>query len=80
MTEVLNLGLFYLDKAVTNLGYQRREAEKAAGEVSETVKSRVRDAMTLHGSRFFLRLGGLSGAVAVSMAAYGAHGNTCLFF
>jgi hypothetical protein len=75
MTEILNLGLFYLDKAVTNLGYQRRDVKRAAEEVSETVKSRVRDAMTLHGSRFFLRLGGLSGAVAVSMAAYGAHGN-----
>ncbi|XP_061171017.1 transmembrane protein 256 homolog [Saccostrea cucullata] len=73
MTEILNLGLFYLDKAVTQLGYPRKEVEKAAGEVRQEVTSKAKEVMALHGSRFFLRIGGLSGAVAVSMAAYGAH-------
>lgn len=73
MTEILNLGLYYLDKAVTNLGYQRKDFEQTAGEVTETVRTKASEAMAFHGSRFFLRIGGLSGAAAVSLAAYGAH-------
>ncbi|XP_022287828.1 transmembrane protein 256 homolog [Crassostrea virginica] len=74
MAEILNLGLYYLDKAVTNLGYQRRDGENfTPTEVTENVKVKTTEIMALSGSRFFVRLGGLSGAVAVSMAAYGAH-------
>lgn len=77
MAEILNLGLFYLDKAVTNLGYQRRDGENfTPTEVTENVKVKTTEIMALSGSRFFVRLGGLSGAVAVSMAAYGAHGKS----
>ena len=75
MAEILNLGLFYLDKAVTNLGYQRKDGENfTPTEITENVKVKTVEIMALSGSRFFVRLGGLSGAVAVSMAAYGAHG------
>lgn len=76
MSEILNLGLYYLDKTVTNLGYQRKDLEQTAGEVTETVRTKACEAMTFHGSRFFLRIGGLSGAAAVSLAAYGAHGKS----
>lgn len=76
MAEILNLGIYYLDKAVTNLGYQRKDFEQTAGEVTETVRTRASEAMAFHGSRFFLRIGGLSGAAAVSLAAYGAHGKS----
>lgn len=72
----MNLGLYYLDKTVTNLGYQRKDLEQTAGEVTETVRTKASEAMTFHGSRFFLRIGGLSGAAAVSLAAYGAHGKS----
>lgn len=55
-------------------------AVKKIGDVlSSYFSSNGKETMTLHGSRLFLRLGAVSGAVALSMAAYGAHGNNCLF-
>ncbi|XP_056006110.1 transmembrane protein 256 homolog isoform X3 [Ostrea edulis] len=49
-------------------------AVKKIGDVlSSYFSSNGKETMTLHGSRLFLRLGAVSGAVALSMAAYGAH-------
>ncbi|XP_062570579.1 transmembrane protein 256 homolog [Saccostrea cucullata] len=71
--EYLGFGkdaLYVFDLVAGALGYKKNGQSSGADLVNKEVTEALR---ALQKSTVFLRIGGLSGALAVSMAAYGAH-------
>ncbi|XP_061171018.1 transmembrane protein 256 homolog [Saccostrea echinata] len=71
--EYLGIGkdaLFVFDQVAGALGYKKNGQSSGADVVNKEITEALK---ALQRSTLFLRIGGLSGALAVSMAAYGAH-------
>ncbi|XP_061167623.1 transmembrane protein 256 homolog isoform X1 [Saccostrea echinata] len=71
--EYIGIGkdaLFVFDQVAGVLGYKKNGQSSGADVVNKEITEALK---ALQRSTLFLRIGGLSGALAVSMAAYGAH-------
>ncbi|XP_061171016.1 transmembrane protein 256 homolog [Saccostrea echinata] len=72
--DVLKGAVSTIDTAVTVLGYEKKVGVNSTGEVKQEITTIPKEVfIPLQKSMVFLRIGGLSGAVAVSMAMYGTH-------